>query len=231
MDLDDIFMRSYLNEFSEKEKKKILLSREDREIAEQKRKLLQPIEIFLQKFVDLEISVNHCHYYTKNTTSMHGVEPQLFAYTLVDSSKKWAPGISIWFNHPAEVEVAIPNHPDEDGVVVIKVATAHPDSYILEQRFSSFESACEALGKFLSTCTTSMGKDPTQYLEEHNKNKHQKPSNTSFVHNVPNSVPEYQHDEYSVIEEKEEKPQTILSLKKISDLFSKKSKEQKDENL
>lgn len=229
MDLDDIFMRSYLNEFNEKEKKKILLSRDDREIAEQKRKQLKPIEDFLQKFVDLEISVNHCHYYTKNTTSMYGVEPQLFAYTLVDSSKKWAPGISIWFNHPAEVEIAIPNNQDEEGVVKISVATSHPDAYILQPRFSSFESACEALGKFLGICTTSIGKDPRVYMEEmHNKNKAQKASNTSFVNNVPDSVPEYQHDEYSVIEDKEEKPNNILSLKKISDLFSKKSKEQKD---
>lgn len=229
MDLDDIFMRSYLNEFNEKEKKKILLSREDREIAEQKRKKLQTIEDFLQKFVDLSIYVNHCHFYTKNTATMQGLEPQLFEFRLVDSSKKWEPGISIWFNHPAEVEIAIPNKP-EQGVVVIKVATEHPDAYILEQRFANFQSACEALGKFLGACTTSIGKDPRNYIKEvQNKSKPVKPVNHTFINNVPNSIPLESMDEPEIYEDREEKTETGLSLKKISDLFSRKNKEQKDE--
>lgn len=230
MDLDDIFMRSYLNEFNEKEKKKILLSREDREIAEQKRKQLKTIEDFLQKFVDLSISVNHCHFYTKNTATLQDVEPQLFQFTLVDSSKKWEPGISIWFNHPAEVEIAIPNKPEKQGVVVIKVSTEHPDAYILEQRFANFQSACEALGKFLGGCTTSIGKNPRDYMKEvQSKNKPVKPVSSSFVNHVPNSVPLDSIEEPYVSEDREDKPDNGLSLKKISDLFSRKNKDQKDE--
>lgn len=223
MDLDDIFMRSYLNEFSEKEKKKILLSQEDREIAAQKRRQLEVIENFLQKFVDLEISVNHCDQYTKNTKTLVGVEPQKFSFYLVDSSKSWAPGISIWFNHPAEIEIAIPNKPQEEGVVVIRVATHHPDAYILEQRFFNFQTACEALGKFLGKCTTSIGKDPKNYMREvQSKNKGVAPVvNTQFVHTVPDTHPE----EFA---SKSSEREGGISLKKIGELFSRKNKDEEE---
>jgi hypothetical protein len=230
MDLDDIFMSSYLNEFSEKEKKKILLSQEEREIAEQKKNQLEVIETFLQKFVDLDISVNHCHQYTKNTATLQGVEPQKFSFYLVDSSKRWAPGISIWFNHPAEVEIAIPNKIQEDGVVVIRVSTHHPDAYILEQKFYNFKSACEALGKFLGKCTTSIGKDPRQYMKEvQNKGKSNltsgHTSNNQFVNNVPDHIPEDKKQSY----QKDNHDSTNnVSLKKIGDLFNRKNKDEED---
>ena len=74
MDLDDICMKSYFNEFHEQEKKKIFLSQEDRLIAAKKKEQLEIIEQFLQKFVDLEIKVNHCDQYTKNSKSMDNVK-------------------------------------------------------------------------------------------------------------------------------------------------------------
>ena len=146
MDLDEI-MSSYLSEVTEKEKKKVQTSQEDRAIAAKKRKILEPVRVFLQKFVDLEVSVNHRDQYTKNSNSFP--EPQKFSFEEIDSSKSWAPGISILLNHPAEIEIAVPNHPAEDGLIIIKVATHHPDAYMLEQKFNNVESACKALAKFL----------------------------------------------------------------------------------
>lgn len=184
MDLDDIFMKSYFNEFHEQEKKKIFLSQEDRLIAAKKKEQLEIIEQFLQKFVDLEIKVNHCDQYTKNSKSMDNVKPQLFSFQLIDSSKTWSPGISILFNHPAEVEIAIPNNQQEEGVVVIKVASHHPDSYILEKKFTNYAGACDALGRFLGKCTISIGKKPVSLNNDNKSNI----LNNSHLNNSPTSL-------------------------------------------
>lgn len=120
MDLDEI-MSSYLSEVTEKEKKKVQTSQEDRAIASKKRKILEPIRVFLQKFVDLEITVYHRDQYTKNVNVFP--DPQKFSFEEIDSSRSWAPGISILINHPAEIEIAVPNNTTEDGLVIMKVAS------------------------------------------------------------------------------------------------------------
>lgn len=179
MDLDELFAKSYLNEIQLKEDKKILLSLEERNIAKQKRTKLAPIEKFLNKFKELGVYVQHSDHYTKNTLTMEGIVPQLFDFYLQDSSKTWAPGISILIDHPAIIEIAIPNKPKEEGVVVIKVASHHPDRYLLDQNFSSYEAACSALGRFLGRCTTSVTKDPKTYLKEMEQKKQINPNKIS----------------------------------------------------
>lgn len=196
MDLDEI-MSSYLSEVTEKEKKKVQTSQEDRAIAAKKRKILEPVRAFLQKFVDLEVTVYHRDQYTKNTNTFP--EPQKFSFEEIDSSKIWSPGVSILINHPAEIEIAVPNHPAEDGLVIIKVATHHPDAYILEQKFNNVESACKALAKFLGKGTISIGKNPTILAKEQTFKK--TVQNTGFINNVPNELPENR------------------GMKKINDLF------------
>lgn len=176
MNLDDI-ISDFVSEINEKEKKKLLSSQEDREIAAKKRKILLPIEKFLQKFVDLELLVNHRDQYSKNTNKF--TEPQKFSFEEVDSSKKWAPGISLLINHPAEIEIAIPNRIEEEGVVVIKVTSHHPYSFVLENKFNSIEDACKGLAKFLSYSSISINKDLKQ-----NKSK-----DTSFFNNAPSELP------------------------------------------
>jgi hypothetical protein len=228
MDLDDIFIKSYLTEVGEKEKRKIQSSQEDREIAAQKHQQLEVIEKFLQKFVEMEVMVNHHDQYTKNVRSMEGIEPKKFAFSLVDSSKTWAPGVSIWFDNPAQVEIAIPNKPLEEGVVVIRVASHHPDAYILEQRFQTFEAACEALGRFLGRCTTSIGKSPRQYLKEVQQRKQNvnPTQDNSFLQNVPDTLPEDTLVKKSPLIKDGE---NSLTMKKISDFFSLKNKNLDDE--
>lgn len=185
MDLDEI-MSSYLSEVTEKEKRKVQTSQEDRAIAAKKRKILEPIRIFLQKFVDLEVTVHHRDQYTKNINIFP--DPQKFSFEEIDSSKSWAPGISILLNHPAEIEIAVPNHPQEDGLIIIKVATHHPDAYILEHKFTDVESACKSLARFLGKCTVSIGKDPVVLAKEQNYKK--TVSNNNFFNHVPNELPE-----------------------------------------
>jgi hypothetical protein len=220
MDIDDLFIKAYLNDVSEKERKKILLSQEDRVIAKQKKDKLDFIAKFLQKFVDLEVYVNHSDQYTKNTRTMDGIEPQKFSFYYVDSSKTWAPGISIWLDHPAIIEIAIPNKPQEDGIVVIKVASHHPDSYLLEQHFTNYASACEALGRFLGKCTTSIGKDPTKYLKEIEHKKHANIDKKTDS-NIHNEQPEpHLNRKHSLNEIPILKDTNDSTLKKISSLFN-----------
>lgn len=218
MNLDDIFMQSYLKEYSEKEKRKIIHSQEERAIAAQKRKKIAVIEEFLQKFVDLEVIVNHRDQYTKNASSFENLQPQKFEFYLVDSSKSWSPGISIFFDHPCEVEIAIPNKTEEEGVVIIKVASHHPDAYILEQKFHSLESACKALARFLSKSTVKINKDPRKYVKEVRDNREavNKKTQNEFLNNVPNEPP-------SLTEKKQpskDSTESTISLKKISELFN-----------
>jgi hypothetical protein len=224
MNLDEIFMQSYLRDYSEKEKKKIIHSQEDRAIASQKRKQIAIMEEFLQKFVDLDVTVNHRDQYTKNASGFDGLEPQKFKFYLVDSSKTWSPGISIFFDHPCEVEIAIPNKIEEEGVVVIRVASHHPDSYILEQKFNSFESACKALARFISKCTVKIGKDPRKYVKDVKDNLQHKKQTQDFTSNIPDEPP--QNKKPSILKESE----SSLSLKKIGELFNlNKNKEQEDD--
>ncbi len=196
MNLDEIFLQTYLKDYAQREKQKIIHSQEDRIIANEKKKKLAIIEEFLQKFVDLEVIVNNRDQYTKNVASLEGLTPQKFKFYLVDSSKAWSPGISIFFDHPCEVEIAIPNKTEEEGVVIIKVASHHPDAYILEQKYYSMEAACKSLARFLSKNTVKIGKNPRKYIRENfNKKNHE-------------------------VETKKENEYSSSSLKKIGDFFN-----------
>lgn len=232
MNLDDIFMHSYLKEYSEKEKRKIIHSQEDRAIAAQKRKKIAIMEEFLQKFVDLEVIVNHRDQYTKNASGFEGLEPQKFNFYLVDSSKTWSPGVSIFFDHPCEVEIAIPNKPEEEGVVVIKVASHHPDAYILEQKFYNFESACKALARFLSKGTVKIGKDPRKYVKDIKDSREQasRKSQTEFLNNVPSEPPQEKKTSLKEIQDSSVNSSSSMSLKKITDIFNLNKNKDKDED-
>lgn len=211
MNLDEIFLKSYINEVSEIEQKKSAHSLEDRRIAEMKYKKLSIIEQFLQKFVDIGLMVTHKDQFSKTTIGVEDINSQPFEFYHADSSKSWAPGISILFDHPCEVEIAIPNR-QEQGVIIIKVASHHPYAYILEQKFNNFESACEALGKFLSKCTVKTTKDPIQGL----KQKSQKVRNEStLLQGTPEEPPKQKKQEHK----------DNVSLNKINELFYTKNKE------
>ncbi len=186
MTFENIFLKSYLNEVEEKEKKKHQTTQDDRKIAAIKEKKLAPIIDFLQKFVDFEVYVKHRDQASQRLNT-EGIQGEKFVFYLTDSSKKWYPGVSIMFDNPAEIEIAIPNNPKEEGVVVIKVASNHPDAYILEQYFSSYESACEALSRFLARSTIRIGK---KYKIRENKSIMTQEKNYDFTNDVPDEAPD-----------------------------------------
>lgn len=218
MDYDDLFIKSYLKDVQENENKKIRVSKEERAIAKEKEAKLEFIKKFLQKFVDLGVRVHHSDQYTKNTKTDVTNSPQDFSFYIIDSSKSWAPGFSILFNHPAMVEIAIPNNPEYEGVVVIKVATHHPDAYILEQKFSTYESACEALGRFLGKCTHSIKQDPKKYLKNVEQNKQIHPEKQS-LQNLPDITPEPSLKSGAVSHEPLVLKEDATTLKKIGNFF------------
>lgn len=165
MNLDDIFKDSFLNNYNERNKKKLNTTSEDRLISENKKRQLGTIIKFLNKLVNMEVYVNNSEIYLLNNRSISELKPQKFSYRLDSSSKRWAPGISIFIDHPATMEIAIPNKPEEDGVVKIHLASAHPQSHIFHGTFLTHLQACEALGFFLSQSATSIGK-PYNDIEE-----------------------------------------------------------------
>lgn len=167
MNLDEIFLKSYLNEYNDREAKKINHSEEDRLIAKEKQKKLSIIKSFLQRFVDAEIMVTHRDKYSITPNDIDVASAVPFEFYESESSKPWQPGISLMFDNPCEVEIAIPNKV-EDGAVIIKTASHHPFSYILDKRYSSYESACEAIALFLSKCTARIKKDPTKFISKKN---------------------------------------------------------------
>lgn len=166
-ELDEILAKSFLQEFSELEKKRIQDNQEHRDIAKVKHDELKNIEKFLQKLIELDIHVQHCDQNTPTYIQKSNYkEPKKFEFYYGDSSKKWSPGISIFFDHPAQVEIAIPNNVEEEGVVVIHVISHHPYSYLLEQKFLNYSSAYESLAKFLAKCTLKVNKDTKKYSKE-----------------------------------------------------------------
>jgi len=210
-ELDEILAKSFLKEFSELEKKRLQDNQEHRDIAKIKKEELKNIEKFLQKFVDLDIHVQHCDQSTPNyMQAISNKDPKKFEFYYADSSKKWSPGVSIFFDHPAQVEISIPNNTEDDGVVVIHLISHHPYSYLLEQKFTNYNSAYEGLAKFLAKCTLKVNKDTKKYFKESD--------NKNNLDDIPTEPP---HD-VVISRQKffEKKESNNLALQKIQKLFN-----------
>ena len=164
MNIEKIFLKTYLYEYMSLENMRLISIKKDQVVADDKKRKLKPIEDFLQKLVDFGVVVyNNSKFLQEDIDAIVKKEP--FSYTYIDSSKSWSPGFSLYFEHPAQVEIAIPNSFDE-GAVIIKVSSEHPDAYLLDHSFPSIVSACEALGKFLSKNTVEIMVDPQKYLQK-----------------------------------------------------------------
>ena len=149
-------------------KKKILLTKEDQLLIERKNKSLDVMREFLSEFVKQGVKVRHKDFYNINIIDKSAIQDQKFMYYDSETSKSWAPGISIMFDHPAEVEIAIPNEKIE-GAVIVKVASYHPASKYLERKFHSFEEACKYLSYFLCESTVSVDGDYQRTLSEYER--------------------------------------------------------------
>lgn len=229
MDLDDLFVNDFLKNFEEKTQKKILINKEEQQIVLRKNAILEPIRQFLQKFIDFGTTVNHCDRYNINvlTKEIQFKEAQTFKFYDVDTKGHCAPGISIWFDHPAHVEIAVPNKPNE-GVVVINISTDHPEKYLLEHKFTTIESACSALAKFIAKNTISIERDSKKLIKEHQQKIPSKlinnNSNTNYIEKAENEDIKKEAFFQRV-------PENVpLSLKKIEDILIKKVEHKDNEN-
>lgn len=164
----NIFVENFLKNYDAAEKKKILLSREDQVLIEMKDKKLEIIRNFLSEFVKQGVQVRHKDFYNNTIVDKSLAQDQRFNFYNSETSQSWAPGVSIMFDHPAEVEIAIPNERQE-GVVIIKVATYHPSSRLLERKINSYEDACKALAAFLSTSVVCVDEEYKKILVEYER--------------------------------------------------------------
>lgn len=124
-------------------------ARHDAENA-RKSAALAPVREMLWRLISLGVVVHESGDTGPWRTRPHheGVPLDVYEY---HSSPSWSPGISLFLDHPAQMEIAIPNRRQENelGVVVIRCATHHPDAPLVHQSFRTMDDACAALSQFL----------------------------------------------------------------------------------
>lgn len=160
MATEDKALSEFLQAFDERKRKESGRAQMEVQAVERKRKSLSPLRTFLQKFVELGLVVQDSRIGTAP-----GVAPNatvLFSFYESESSPSWAPGVSLYFDHPAEVEISVPNDPDraKNGMVVIRSVTSHKDRMMLHQKFDTVEQAKDALAKFLGKNAVAIENDP-----------------------------------------------------------------------
>lgn len=149
--IDDIFQNVFLKEVKEKEKRLTNLNKINYAIAENKKAKLQEVTNFLNKFVNAQIAVNHTDMYRYDIVTRLGLEPQQFSYRVDDSKNQncW-PGYSVFIDHPANIEIGIPNDEDKMGVVLVSIEGANSYNYLLNKKFFSLKEFYTAFAHYIS---------------------------------------------------------------------------------
>lgn len=219
-DLDSIFLNSFLKEYNNTTEEKTQFVKESRMIADMKRKKLEPIGSFLQKFVDLGVQVYHRDTFDKTFASVNFNTVVPFDYFEATSSKGWEPGISICFDHPAQIEIAVPNH-DEEGMFVVNLSTEHPDVLILKQKFLSIPQLCQALAIFIQKSTVSIEENPKDAISTlENKIRF---DGSTIKQDEQKRLEKQNNNRYT---EKDSEPQSSSTLSKIGEYFKKNKDEE-----
>lgn len=150
--IDDI-EGQFLGQVGHQEKKRAVRRASSAEITERKSRQLTPFRQLLKRLVDRGLIVNHCE-----RDGAVRKAPQAFAVYENESSDSLLPGVSIFLEHPAQIEIAIPNEADipTRGVVVILCATDHPDRRMLQGPFRSMREAAMALADFIARNTVAI---------------------------------------------------------------------------
>lgn len=160
MATEDKALSEFLQAFDERKRKESGRAQMEVQAVERKRKALAPLRFFLQKFVELGLIVPD-----SRVGTTPGVAPNatmLFSFYESEASPYWAPGVSLFFDHPAEVEISVVNEHDRVklGMVVIRSVTSHKDRLMLHQKFETVEQAKDALAKFLGKNAVAIENDP-----------------------------------------------------------------------
>lgn len=221
-DLDDIFLNSFLKEYNNITEQGVQFVKEGRMIAEQKRQKLEPIANFLQKFVDVGVKVYHRETFEKSFASRDYNTTVDFDYYEATSSKAWEPGISIMIDHPAQIEIAIPNH-EEEGLFVLNISTEHPDSLVLKHKFTSVKQLCQALAIFIQKNTISIDTNPKEVIS---KIENKVRFDGSTLKEVETKRMEQQNTQH-YLQDGSERPSSTLS--KIGEYFKKNHNNNEEE--
>lgn len=149
----------FLNRVQMQEKIKSRHNLRADETAAEKSKKLVPIRKLLKQIQDMGLQVQHADRYSDRNANL---APQKFEVFENESSPSFLPGPSLYFNHPAVVEIAIPNEWDtgHPGIVSICCTTYHPEGSLLNGPFRNMDDACIALAEFLARSTVSISSYP-----------------------------------------------------------------------
>lgn len=119
-----------------------------------KNKHLIPLRQFLHGLAQCGVYVPHGAMHDPMAMTRH-LNVQPFTVTEGESSPAWKPGVSLYIDHPAQIEIAISNPDREltDGLVVISCPDYHPKRNLLHGPFRTVDEAIEALSQFLVETT------------------------------------------------------------------------------
>ena len=185
---EDKALDEFLQAFDDRKRKENKRAHLEVQLIERKRRELASIRKLLQRCVDMGLIVSDSRIgeprFAPNAT-------QNFAYYEGESSPTWGPGISLYFDHPAQVEIAIPNECDQvkHGRVVIRSVTHHKDVMMLHQIFTEPELAKEALAKFLGKNAISINRDPRIALSASRNNPVPTIGGTGVLSSAPKELP------------------------------------------
>ena len=140
------------------------LTHQARAIARKNRHLI-PLRQFLHGLAQCGVHVPHGAMHDPMAMTRH-LNPQPFFIQEGESSPTWNPGISLYIDHPAAIEIAISNPGREalDGLVVISCPDYHPKRHLLQGPFWSVDDAISALSHFL--VETTLRVDRPGHLQE-----------------------------------------------------------------
>lgn len=153
----EIAFTKFLTTVGDRRSREQRIQRVKEDTIRQKDLQLIPIRKLLKRLVDLNLVVSNASRYAGGIVPTN-TAPVSLAVTEGPSSPSWAPGNSLYLEHPAELEIAIPNDKDteDQGIVVIRCSTDHPDSSLFNGPFRNIGDACEALAEFLARNTEHM---------------------------------------------------------------------------
>ena len=158
----DKAFNNFINQAEILRKKEETTAKINESIILEKDKILQPIRDLLKRFVDLGVWVYDKNKFERVLPKSDGdkLPPQLFATYEDPSSPRWLPGYTLYIEHPAEIEIAVPDVKDREkfGLIVIS-CKENPHSGILDNRiFRDVDSACMAISEFLSKNLVKVGR-------------------------------------------------------------------------
>lgn len=156
--VDEIF-DNFMNAAKEKKEAAKIEKEQNEKIRSEKEEILKPVRRLLKLFIKNKLIVKNTNINKKNRNFKEDVEPVVFSVYEGESSPSWEPGTSLYFDHPSEVEIAIPNvrNRKTEGVIVIKCSNGHPLSdKINNTKFDSVEKACETISELLISSLVSI---------------------------------------------------------------------------